>query len=118
MTVADGTGIEKGTLLDLADPLTASASTATNDIVAGIAYGEKIASDGRTKLEVLRGPGDWVKVHASGGITVGDPVGYAAPGNYVRSLKAATGLSGGIIFGTALETAADGETLAVRVGPL
>lgn len=115
MTVANGTGIEKGTLLVLSDPNTAAASTATNDKPAGIAYGEKIASDGKTKLEVLSGPGDIVKVTASGAITVGNPVGYAVPGNYVRDLTTVGATSGSFRFGFARETAADGDTLLVEL---
>ena len=114
-TVADATGIEKGTLLKLADPATVSASSATNDIVGGFAYNEKIASDGVTKLAVLRGPGDWLKVTASGAVSIGDPVGIAQPGNYLRSLKGVSNLSGGFIVGNALETAADEDTFLMEL---
>ena len=37
MTVADGAAIEKGTVLKLSDPFTVAASSADNDIFAGIA---------------------------------------------------------------------------------
>lgn len=53
-TVADGAGIEKGTVCAMTDPMTAAASSADNDIFAGIAAEEKIASDGRTKLGLYR----------------------------------------------------------------
>ena len=49
-TVANATGIEKGTFLKIADPNTVSASTGTNDVFGGFAYVEKIASDGLTNL--------------------------------------------------------------------
>ena len=49
-TVANGTGIEKGTLLTLTDPFTAEAFNASGGAVAGIAAEEKIASDGKVRL--------------------------------------------------------------------
>ncbi len=112
VTVADGTGIEQGTFLKLADPNTASASTGTNDIFAGFAYNEKIASDGNTKLAVLGGEGDIVKVTASGNVAVGCALKTAAPGNYVMQI---TELSDSNIVGYALETATDGETFRMRL---
>ena len=36
-TVADGAGIEKGTLLTMSDPMTAAACTTDNAIIAGVA---------------------------------------------------------------------------------
>lgn len=117
MTVADGTGIEQGTVLKLADPLTASSSSADDDIVAGIAYNEKIASDGVTKLAVIRGPGDIIKMTASGAVTVGDPVGTEASGstNAVHTQINIGNLSGAKTLGTALETAADTDTFLVEL---
>lgn len=113
MTCANATGISKGTILKLADPNTASASTGTYDIVAGIAYTQKVASDGNTQIAVLTGPGDIVKLVASGSIAVGDPVGTAAPGNQVISIANVPALSGSKRLGYARETATDGETLKV-----
>jgi len=52
-TCADGTGIEKGTILKLTDPRTVAASSADGDICAGIAAEEKIANDGRTEIPVF-----------------------------------------------------------------
>ena len=106
-TVADGTGIEQGTYLKVADPNTYSASTGTNDVFGGFAYNEKIASDGNTKIAVLKGPGDEVRLTASGTITMGCALQTATPGNYV---KAVTDLSDANIVGYALEAATAGET--------
>jgi len=50
LTVADGAGIEKCTVLKLTDPMTAAACSADNDVFIGIAAEEKIANDGKTKL--------------------------------------------------------------------
>lgn len=111
-TVADGTGIEKGALLKLTDPRTASASTASKDILAGIAAREKIASDGRTRLSVFtRGIFD---MGASGAIPVGSPVMSAGAVNKVM-LATTPAASGAAILGYALETAADDEIFQVYV---
>lgn len=110
MTVANATGIEKGTVLKLADPLTASAQTALNDIVAGICATEKIASDGLTKTAVYRG--GIFKMTASGSITVGDPVVTATANKVVTSA-----VNEENVLGIALETATDGETLLVELRP-
>lgn len=113
-TVADGTGIEKGTLLKLTDPRTAIVTSATGDVLAGIAAREKIASDGRTRLAVYRkGIFDML---ASGAITVGEPV-VSDPSITVNAVVTAKGTaySGASILGTALETATNGETFQVDV---
>lgn len=112
MTVANTPGIEKGTVLTLVDPFTASGSAAADDaIVAGIAYNEKIASDGVTKLAVLRGPGDILKATASGSIAVGDPVGTEGDtANTLHSIAAVANLSGSKRLGYSLETATNSET--------
>lgn len=110
-TVADGTGIEKGTLLKLTDPRTAIASSAAGDVMAGIAAREKIASDGRTRLAVCR-RGDFDLI-ASGAVLAGHPVMSAGHHNYVKLLS--SGYSGASIIGYALETASDGEVIQVRV---
>ena len=52
-TVADGAGIEKGTLMQLSsDPRTITASSADGEIFVGVAAAEKVASDGSTTLAV------------------------------------------------------------------
>lgn len=110
-TVADGTGIEKGTLLKLTDPRTAIASSAQADAIAGIAAREKVASDGRTRLSVYtKGIFD---MYASGAITVGHAVESAGADNHV--IAAAATSSGASIVGYALETAADDELFQVFV---
>jgi len=112
-TVADGTGIEKGAILQLTDPRTAIAPTSAGVACAGIAAREKIASDGRTRLAVYRkGIFD---MYASGAITVGEPVMIATTGTNINCVKAAGGItaSGAVIIGHALETAADQETFQV-----
>ena len=110
-TVADGTGIEKGALLQLTDPRTASAATAATQKIAGIAAREKVASDGRTQLAVFRrGIFDMV---ASGAILVGAAVTACETANHV--LSAAVTASGAAIIGHALETAAADEVIQIAV---
>ena len=114
--VGNGTGIEKGALLKLADPMTASSANGLNDVLAGIAASEKIASDGKTGLGVFRR--GVFRMTASGAITVGDPVGSIATfTNMVQSQKATLTLSGARTLGTALETVTSGAILIdVNVG--
>ena len=114
VTVANGTGIEKGTVLKLADPNTASASNAALDIIAGIAYTEKIANDGNTQISVLSGPGDELKAIASGSITVGDvlvtAISLDSPSNMLASGAGNTAVSGSIVIGISKETATAGQS--------
>lgn len=110
-TVANGTGIEKGTLLKMTDPLTAAASAGANDIFAGIAASEKIANDGKTKLGVYRG--GIFKVTASGAITVGNALTTKGSNNLVL----AASVNDENIIGIALETAAEAETFLMELRP-
>jgi len=110
-TVSESTGIEKGSLLKMTDPMTAIINSGVEDIVAGVAAAEKIASDGHTKLSVYRE--GIFKVLGSGAITVGDSVILAAAANTVVTAA----VNSEDIFGTALETATDGETLLVELNP-
>jgi len=114
-TVADGTAITKGALLALTDPRTAVLASSAAQPIAGIAARDKIASDGRTRLSVIR-KGDFDMV-ASGAITVGSPVCSSTTGslNYVMSAAGVAAASGAAILGYALETASDGETIQVRL---
>jgi hypothetical protein len=112
-TVADGTGIEKGAFLTLSDPLTVATHSGANDLVGGVAYNEKIASDGVTKLAVLRR--GIIKATLSGACTVGDPLVLDKSINHVTALSSTVGLSGSKIVGTALETGTNAETILVEL---
>jgi len=115
-TCDNSTGIEKGTILKLSDPMTAAASDGDNDLVAGIAAEEKIESDGKTKIAVYRG--GIFKVTASGSVAVGDPLGTdGAANNYVASNIADANLSGAKQIGIALEAASDDETFLMELRP-
>lgn len=114
MTCSNSTGIEKGALLKLSDPFTVALSTGQNDQVGGIAMGEKIANDGKTKIPVARA--GIFKVTLSGACTVGDAV-CLQLGNYNQVYAPASFASGAVILGTALETGATGETILVELNP-
>lgn len=113
MTVADGVGIERGAILKLTDPNTASTSNGNADVVAGIAANEKIASNGVTSIAVYRG--GTFRVLAGGAITVGDAliVNSAVLANEVIT----AGVNAENIIGIALETAADGDTFLMELKP-
>lgn len=112
MTCADNAGIEKGTLLKLADPFTVAATSADNDIFAGVAASEKVANDGNTTIAVYRA-GIFKMVDSGSGITVGTDVvvkGANTIGTYTTLDD-----EKGYRVGQALETAGASETLLVAV---
>ena len=113
-TCADVTGIEKGCILQLADLMTVSATSADNQVVIGIAAEEKIASNGRTKVPVyLRGVFKLV-VDAGDSTTAGQEVVVRAA-NAIGTYDTLDDEKG-LVLGRALETAAAGETCLVLVG--
>lgn len=117
MTVANATAITKGAVLKLTDPFTASSADGDNDLVAGIAKEDKIASDGHTKIAVYRS--GVFRMFGSGTITIGDPVGTLATyTNYVQTMDM-TGqtLSGARCLGIALESSTNGQSLWIELRP-
>ena len=108
---ASGTKIPKGTILKLATPRTASASTGTADIFAGIASADKSGTDFSTRV------GAWengiYEFTASGTIVAGDKLQTATPGNYVMRMPSFT--SHQIEVGYAVKSAATYERVQVRV---
>lgn len=116
ITCSDSAGIEKGTLLTLADPFTASANSTKESICAGISATEKINGDGKTKLSVHRS--GFFKMTASGSITVGDALISASglagtEGNKVET----AGVNGEDIVGISMESATDGQTFLMELKP-
>ena len=117
-TCSNTTGIEKGSLLKLSDPMTVAIVATDNDIVGGIAAEEKIASDGKTKIAVYRG--GFFKVRASGSITVGDPLSIEGDTiNTLKSTAAQTGanFSGSKVWGISMETCTESETFLFELRP-
>ena len=114
--VANATAVEKGVVMKFADEFTASASTGSNDLIAGISAQEKIASDGKTRLAIYtRG---FFVMYASDSITVGDAVstitGYP---NYVISTAGGETVSDLQVLGHSLGTATNGQTVLVELHP-
>lgn len=114
VTVADGAGIEKGTILKLSDPNTAAASSADGDLFAGIASSEKVASDGSTRLAVWRHGVFDMKCDGVG-VTVGDRLKINGA-NLVGVADVTTAADFNEAFGTALQTGAASEVIEVLVG--
>lgn len=109
--VADGTGIEKGTLLKLTDGMVAIATSGGGDMLAGIAAEEKIANDGKTTLGVYTQ--GIFKMTADAAIVIGAAVMADGTANKIITSSAKTGAAQ---LGYALETAAGvGNTLFVNV---
>jgi hypothetical protein len=103
-TVADNTGIEKGTIMKLSGSRTAAAGSADNDVLVGIAAREKVAGDGRTQLAIWRsGVFDCVFDSA---VTAGSEVTLSGS----NILKAYTTLDDekGYVLGKVLETVPNG----------
>ena len=114
-TVADGTGIEKGAVLLLSDPMTAATTTGDTDACAGIAAAEKIASDGNIKLAVYR-EGIFRGFAGAAGVTVGAGIITDTATGAANELVNADVNSENIV-GVALETAADTESFLFELKP-
>lgn len=114
-TCADGTGIEKGALLILSDPMTVATTTGDTDEIIGIASQEKIANDGVTKIGVyLRGI--FRGFAGAAGVTVGlslisDTATGAANEMVVADVNAESRI------GIALETATDTQSFTFLLQP-
>lgn len=109
-TCSNSSGIEKGTLMELTDPMTAAANNGDEDILCGISATEKIANDGKTKVSVFRR--GIFKMYTSGAITVGQAVASKA----ANLIKAADATCVGCkILGTALGTSASTDVESILV---
>lgn len=113
-TCADGTGIEKGTVLELEDPRTAKKVSGAGCVIAGIAAHEKVANDGSTKIGVYTNGIFDLTCGAAGTATLGSYVRSAGSDNTITvstTLDQETGKS----IGRALETGSNNEVIQVRV---
>ena len=108
-TVALATGIEKGALLKLEDPMTAIIHSGDEDAFAGIAKIEHVANEGTALAVYRRGIFD---LTSSAAITIGQAVALSATVNKVKPADATC--VGAKIVGIALSTASDADKL-VRV---
>ena len=115
MTCADGTGIEKGAILEITDPFTVALAAGDGDAVAGIAAEEKVASDGKTKIGVymrgiFRGTAGATGATAGQGIMTYNGTG---DDNDIVVITAAEDNC----MGTAFETATNNETFIFYLNP-
>lgn len=115
-TVADGAGIEKGSILKLSDPMTAAVTTGDTDACAGIAAEEKVASDGNTKLAVYR-RGIFRGYAGAAGVTAGMGI-ITDTGTGAANELVVADVNSEHLVGIALETATDGETFLFELLPL
>ena len=111
-TVANGNGLEKGTILKLTDPMTASGALAYGNPIAGISASEKIASDGKTRLACFRQ--GIFKGTASGSITAGQAITITTSNSNILEACAVNTEN---TVGIALETAANTETFLFELRP-
>lgn len=113
-TCADGTGIEKGTIMELTDPRTVIKVSGANTALVGIAAEEKVANDGQTSIGVYTN-GIFDLTISSGGVTtLGSDVVANAGDNKIEDFDTLDGEKGYVI-GKALETGGNDEVVAVRV---
>jgi len=113
-TCADGTGIEKGAILTLSDPMTAALCTTDGAVIAGIAAAEKIANDGNTKIPVYRS--GIFKGLAGTAIALGDALDTHAATGATNEIAAAP-VNGEHLLGVALEAADDTHTFLFELKP-
>jgi len=112
-TCADGTTIEKGTMLELTDPRTVIANTNDAAPFVGIAAAEKVASDGATTIAAYT-DGIFDMLTDAGTDAVGVLVANSATENTVETADAADILAGANV-GNLLEAAGNAEVCAVRI---
>ncbi len=110
-TIASSAAVAIGTYMKFADARLASASTGTSDIFGGFVGEQHDGKDFSTRVSLLTN--GIFEGTASGGITAGDKLATAAPGNYVMALAANTS-SHAIVVGVAQEDASAGEKVTFR----
>lgn len=113
-TVADGATIEKGTLLRLTDPRTASAHSAADQPIVGIAAAEKVASDGATTIAAYTDGIFDIYAAAAGVTAVGAMCAGSGTANMITAADANDLLQNSTV-GMCLEAHANDEVAAVRI---
>ena len=118
MTVGDTTGLERGALLQMYSPMTASGTLTVNGVCAGVVAEEKIASDGKTMAPIYRE--GYFRAIASGSITMGDGLIMAGPANpnQLMSAPSSDTVSGQNIVGLALEDATTTSGFIYQLKPI
>lgn len=112
---ADGTGIEKGSLLKIADGMVASITAGDTDPIIGVAAGEKIAGNGQVFVSVYT-QGIFKAYAGLAGVTVGLAVISDTATGAANELVDAD-VNSENIAGRALSTAADGVQFVFQLNP-
>jgi len=115
-TCANGTGIEKGALLILTDPMTVATTTGDTDAIIGIAAEEKIANDGKVKIGVYMS--GIFKGYAGAAGTVAGMGIISDTGTGAANELVVADVNSEHIVGMALETATDTESFLFQLNPL
>lgn len=113
---AIGGAITKGTILKLSDPNTAAASSADNDVFAGIAWEEVTATDyanGKTEVTAAVN-GTWDLTTTNAAITAGGLVSIGGA-NLILAADA-DAIAKGEVVGKSAETCSGTEVIRVFVG--
>ena len=106
--------IEKGAIVKMTNPMTASLSAADNDIVAGIVQSEKLAAEtSQDSVAVYRG--GIFRVTCSGSVSAGDPVSTAA--GTASNAVWTSPLNNENVLGIMLEDGTDGQTKLMELRP-
>lgn len=113
-TVADGTGIAKGTLMYLSGDRTISAHSGQGQDFVGIAAAEKVADDGSTTLAVYTN-GIFDLTDDGSGMSLGDMAKLGGTANKIATADEAGAQCAPEYVGKVLETASASEVVAVRV---
>jgi len=115
MNATDGVGIEKGAVLKLTNPNTASLSNGDTDACGGIAQSEKIASDGTASVSVYKG-GIFEGTAGIAGVTVGSAIITDSSTSGANRLVNADVNSENIV-GRCLQTATSGNRFLFELNP-
>ncbi len=104
--------IEKGAIVKMTNPMTASLSASANQIVAGIVQSEKLAAEtSQNSVAVYRG--GIFRVTCSGTCNIGKGVVTAISANHVQEATA----NQENILGIMLETGTEGQTKLMELRP-
>lgn len=115
VTVADGTGLEKGTVMVYSsDPNTCTASSGDGDLFAGILAQEKVASDGQTRVGLVNDGTVSLVVATGGSATLGKPVKISGANTITVADSTAFDDSAELV-GMSLETGSSGERINVKL---
>lgn len=114
-TCADGTGIPKGSLLEISDPNTVAITNGDTDPIIGIAAEEKIANDGKTTIAVYM-RGVFKGYAGAAGVTAGQGI-ISDTGTGAANELVNADVNSEHIVGRALETATDTESFLFLLSP-